>query len=91
MNQDAILWMFGIVITVQLAVVGFIVKALWDHVEACKVTASSLASLNTNVARIMVDIGSHESGLRGQTHDHAGVLTQHEMRIEMLERGRIER
>lgn len=86
MNQDAILWLFGVVIAVQTAVLGFIVKALWDHVETCKVTAANLASINTNVTRIMIDIGNHESGLRGQAHEHASFLTQHELRIAAIER-----
>ena len=84
LNQDLILWIFGISITIQMAVIGAIVSAMWSHLQVCKDTAITLAALNTNVLRVMVDIGTHETGIRGTLHEHSQMLTRHELDLHVM-------
>lgn len=45
-----------------------------------------VARHDERIRRIEQDIGTHDSGMRAQIHAHASMLTQHEMRLETLER-----
>jgi hypothetical protein len=63
-----------------------IAKLLWDHVQHCKDVASRLAEIGADVKRIQIDIGTHESGIRGTVHKCANTLIVHEARLGTLER-----
>lgn len=47
MNQSAILWLLGMIITVQVIVVGFIGRQLWDHIKECREVQRTLGALST--------------------------------------------
>ncbi len=74
MSETSILWIFGAVISLQMAMVGAIAAALWVHVGHCRETAATMARIEAEIARIMRDIGDHASGMRGDIHSHGGDL-----------------
>lgn len=88
MNQEAILWIVGAVITLVTAAIGAVAAALWAHVGHCKEVAASVARMETMVERLSGEIGSHETGLRGSVHEIANRTTEYGMRLSMLERER---
>jgi hypothetical protein len=91
-NQEVTLWIFGAVITLQTAIVGAIAAALWVHVGHCKEIAAAMARVEARVERLSIDIGTHDTGLRGAVHETANRVTEHALKISMLERqARIER
>lgn len=88
MDQTTLLWLFGTLITLLTIVIGAIAAALWAHVGHCKDVAGVVARIDTNLDRVMADIGSHETGLRGAVHEVSNRVTEHSMRIGLLERGK---
>ena len=47
MDETAILWLFGTIITVQLTVVGFMANVIWKHLEHCREVQLTLGKLST--------------------------------------------
>lgn len=43
------------------------------------------ARMEERLNRVEQDIGTHDTGLRAQVHEHATRLTEHEMRLTTLE------
>jgi len=86
MSQEVTLWIFGVIITLQSAIVGAIAAALWVHVGHCKEIAAAMARLQATVERLAQDIGTHDTGLRGAVHETANRVTEHGLKIAMLER-----
>lgn len=86
MDPATFLWIIGAVISLQMAVVGAIAAALWVHVSHCKEIAASVARIEATVERVCTDIGTHDTGLRGAVHEAANRVTEHGMRIGVLER-----
>jgi len=86
--MEQLLWALGILVTVQIAVVGFIAKALWTHVVECRRVGETLAGMASDISRIKEDIGNHESGIRGRLHEIGGLVNEQELRIHMLEEKR---
>jgi len=41
---------------------------------------SEVTRMSAHVEQILKEIGDHEKGMRGQLHEHAGVLTRHGIR-----------
>lgn len=60
----------------------------WRHTEQCKLSDEKLAEIGSDVKRIIQEIGTHETGMRGTIHKHASVLTRHELEIENFRRRR---
>lgn len=87
MDTTVILWIFGAVIALQTTIVGAIAAAFWVHVGHCKDVAAAMARIETSVDRLTVDIGTHDTGLRGHVHETANRVTEHGLKIAMLERG----
>ena len=85
MSETAILWLFGTVIGVLSLIIAGIWGALWGHITHCKDVASDVSMLKTNMTRVMQDIGTHETGLRGAVHEAANRLTEQGMKIALLE------
>lgn len=52
------------------------------------VTVWRFARLDTDVERMKIDIGTHETGIRGTVHKIATHVTELEMRVANLERDR---
>jgi len=84
--METLLWALGILVTIQIAVTGFLATKLWAHVVTCTHNSATVARIDADVERMKQDIGTHESGLRGNVHQTANLCMQHEMRIATLER-----
>lgn len=91
-------WVWGaIIIPVALALISVIwflfrakveraEKAIDDHVKEDVKAHERIAVLESKAERTDKDIGNHETGIRGELHEHAQTLTHHEVRITMLEK-----
>lgn len=47
MDQTAVLWLFGTLITVMTVVIGAIARLLWDHIKECREVQRTLGKLST--------------------------------------------
>lgn len=52
-----------------------------DHAEL----STQLAVISSTINDIKDEIGDHESGMRGQLHDHSGTLSQLVLRVNILD------
>lgn len=86
MSESAVLWLFGTVIGVIGLILAGIWGALWGHITHCKDVASDVSMLKTNMMRVMEDIGTHETGLRGSLHQIANRLTEISMQLAVMKR-----
>lgn len=80
MNETALLWLLGILITV---VIGLAI-AIFNHVRECREPRSQLATLESEVNRIKEDIGTHDSGMRGHIHQIANDVSQVAVNVNNL-------
>lgn len=84
--MDVLLWALGILIAIQTTVTGFVAKAIFAHVSECRVFRAEVAAMKADLERVMTDIGTHETGLRGQVHELAdkvsGVVLWYEHQME---------
>lgn len=86
-----------------ITVIGALVGAVWllfrarvervekqvdDHVKEDAKAHQTVVVNSHRLDRIDVEIGDRKSGIRGELHAQTGVLTSHELRIEMLEKDR---
>lgn len=55
--------------------VATLAKLLWDHIQHCREVHSKLASIEGKVDRVVTDIGTHETGIRGTVHRTANEVT----------------
>lgn len=78
MDQIVLLWILG----VMAAAVSALAAWMRAHTEHCKDVHSRLARIDEKVDRIVADIGTTETGLRGQVHDHTRDLIRLEARFE---------
>ena len=79
--MEAIQWAVGILVTLQTGVIGFLSAKLWAHVEKCGHVSAELARLEADVERMKQDIGTHDTGMRGDVHRTSTMCTAHEMEI----------
>lgn len=84
--MEAIQWAIGVLVIIQTAVIGFIGSRLWTHVVECRGVGEKVAALDRDVERMKEDIGTHDTGMRGEIHRTSSMSTQHELRITILER-----
>lgn len=54
MDQTAILWLFGTLITVLTIVIGAIGRLLWDHIRECREVQRTLGQLSTLPAEVQL-------------------------------------
>lgn len=78
-------WIIGTILFAQTAIIGFLARALWAHVVECRDVRRELGGIAENLTRIREDIGNHETGIRGWLHSQADRITEHAMRLEMLD------
>lgn len=83
--MEAVLWIIGILVTINLAVVSFIASRLWAHVVECHNDRAIFAFIKADVERMKQDIGTHDTGIRGACHHLAQEAQNHEGRIYTLE------
>ncbi len=86
MTPEHLLTIVGIMVTIQIAIVGFLASQLWAHVAECRQLIARLEGIARDVERMKEDIGTHETGMRGEIHRTASLCTQHALQIAMLER-----
>lgn len=90
-------WVWAMIVTVALSLIGAIwllfrakveraEKAIDDHIKDDVKAHERIAVLESKADRTDKDIGDHESGIRGEVHEHSQTLTHHEVRITMLEK-----
>lgn len=77
MDQTVLLWILAGILTAM----GAIAALLWRHVEHCKEVHTKLAELSGDVKRVVQDIGTHETGLRGTVHKTANAIQRIEMEL----------
>jgi hypothetical protein len=85
MSETSTLWLFGTLITLLTLVIGAIAAALWAHVGHCKEISAAVARMEERMDRIAIDVGTHETGLRGAVHETANRVTELAMRLALLE------
>lgn len=81
-----LMWTVGILVTIQIAVTGALSTLMWSHVRECKLTNIILAGIKVDVERMKEDIGTHDSGLRGEVHRMNNLTNRHELTISLTER-----
>lgn len=84
--MEALQWAIGVLTTINLAALGFMGSRLWSHVVECKHVSNDAAYMKADIERMKQDIGTHDSGLRGNVHATSNLCAQHELRIAALER-----
>jgi len=84
--MEALQWAVGILVTIQLAVTGFIMSKLWAHIERCAGTAALSSSMAKDLERMKEDIGTHDTGMRGDIHRISSMVTAHEMTLTEMRR-----
>lgn len=84
--MEALQWAIGILVTILTVVIGFLASALWAHVTRVNEMNARLEGVARDMERAKVDIGTHDAGIRGAVHRHAGILLEHELRLTMLEK-----
>lgn len=85
MDAHSLIDLLGIITAVQVAVMGALVKALWQHVMHCRRVETGLAEIRTDLKRIAEEIGTHEIGLRGSVHRHSNDIMRLDGRVSLLE------
>lgn len=66
MEQPVLLWILGI----QTAVIVGLGKALYDHVRECRQVRADITEIKMIALSVKVEIGDHETGIRGQLHQY---------------------
>lgn len=87
--MESVQWAIGIGVIILIAVIGFLASQLWAHVVECRQMSARLESLSADVERAKVDIGTSETGMRGQLHRTATLCTEHELKIQLLQHERL--
>ncbi len=79
MTESAILWLFGTLITILLFALGGLFAWMLSHTKHCSVwhvqASREFGSISTKLDRVILDIGDHDTGLRGQVHDLANRIS----------------
>ncbi len=81
MSESQLIWLFGACFSLSALAIGLIAR----HVLYCKDVGENIASIKTTVESIKAEIGTHESGIRGQLHSHQNALVRLDSRVESLE------
>jgi hypothetical protein len=91
-SETTILWIFGMIITLQTVAVAALGSRLWDHVDKCKDVHSRLAANEVRVDNVEKDV----QGLRNWKHVVVDpyvprAIDEHERRINRLDQKMDER
>jgi hypothetical protein len=86
-------WAIGILVVILTGIMGFFATQLWAHVVECRqLTAqiglllARLEGIAKDVERMKEDIGTHDTGMRGEIHHTSTMCTEYEFRLAELER-----
>lgn len=86
MSENVLLWVLSGLNAIQFGAIIWLINALREHERSCADNAARLATLQTQMARVLVDIGDHETGIRGEAHSQANLLTRLMMDVETMKR-----
>lgn len=82
MSEPLLIAIFGII----AVAVGGLYALMIQHIGHCSAVHGRLARQEGKVERLERDIGDHGSGIRGELHAHSNTLTEHAMRLQMLDK-----
>lgn len=80
--MEALQWAIGILVTIQVPVMTWIISQLWAHVLECRQVNARLAALENDMERAKEDIGTHDTGIRGAIHKLNTVTSAHQLTID---------
>lgn len=87
MDQGVVLWIAGILVTINSGIVGVLFLMLWSHIRECKKSgeerSAALAVLKMQQERLLIEVGSHETGLRGSLHKLRDELSPFAVYVQM--------
>lgn len=86
MTPGIVWWVVGILITVLLTVIGSLFTLFINHMNECRAFREVVIRIDANVNRIMRDLGTHETGIRGQLNQHNEMLAEHRFRLNALDK-----
>jgi hypothetical protein len=86
LSETSTLWLFGTLISLLTITIGAIAAALWAHVGHCKEVSAAVARMEARLERLAIDVGTHETGLRGAVHETANRVTEISMKLSLLEK-----
>lgn len=65
MSETLLIWLFA----GSYGLIGVLFIMQWQHSIRCKSVGEDIAVIKSLLLRIQQDIGTHETGLRGQLHE----------------------
>lgn len=71
MSETLLIWLFA----GAYGLIGVLFIMQWQHSIKCKGVGEDIAVIKSLLLRIQQDIGTHETGLRGQVHRLASDIT----------------
>lgn len=94
MEQSVLLWILGTAVTLLTLAIGGIIRLMVMHSRDCMShrieDATHRGAVDAKLERIMADIGSHESGIRGSLHklrdDISPFIVMAQMEMERREK-----
>jgi hypothetical protein len=91
-SEQTLLWLFGIVITLQTLAIGGLGSRLWEHVVKCRDTTATVARAEAQIQALQKDL----EGLRNWKHVVIDpyvprAIDEHERRINRLDQKMDER
>lgn len=82
---------FGSFIGVRIAVAKLEVQVthidgmMHSHDTAIDGLMTRVGIAEGDLTRMKIDIGTHDTGMRGELHDNGTMLTQHELRLHLID------
>lgn len=78
MSETLQIWLFG----GAFGMIGVLFVLWWHHASMCGGTSADIAVIKASLIRIERDIGTHETGLRGQVHQLASDIAPYVIRSQ---------
>lgn len=79
MSETLQIWLFA----GAFGMIGVLFALWWHHASTCGRTSEDIAVIKGMLGRIERDIGTHETGLRGQVHKLASDISPYIVRSQM--------
>jgi hypothetical protein len=81
-DTNTLQWAIGILVSIDIVVTGFVATQLWAHIKQCGLVIDRLSGVAKDVERMKEDIGTHDTGMRGELHKHGSLLTAYGLRLD---------
>lgn len=82
--MESLQWAIGILVTISLAVTGWLAQMVIVHERECKHVNARLATAEADAERMKQDIGTHGSGIRGAIHKQRGQIGVIAQQLDVL-------